>query len=285
MRSAGDFPCTPAALLHNESGNTSAFSFRKDESDMLTNVLLGCAFLGGAIVLVQLIASVLAFGAGHAFHLHHHGGGGAVIRAGHSLRGGHAVRGAHLPRSAGKAGKSLAKHAPKQGTAVKAGGRMHWASSWLWGMLNFQAMVAGLAVFGIAGLAATAAGFSTAAVLTTGGVSAFVMMLAVSALFSLMLSLDHDATVRIEDAVGAMGTVYLSIPGGASGQGKVIVKFHERLMEFPAVTPQETPLTAGQQIIVVNVLKPSTMEVISAEKYLTDTGAASPHSVGAAPTN
>ncbi|MGN6367807.1 MAG: hypothetical protein ACTHN5_06060 [Phycisphaerae bacterium] len=247
---------------------------------MLTNILLGCAVLGGAIVLVQVVASVFAIGAGHAFHLHHHGGGGAVMRGGHGLHGGHVVRGGHLLKSVGKTGKSPAAHAPQQQASVHGGRGMHWGSAWLWGMLNFQAIVAGVAVFGIGGLAAKSGGFSTGVVLAAGGVAAFVVMLGVTGLFSLMLSMDHDATVRVEEAVGAMGTVYLSIPGGDVGQGKVMVKLQERLMEFPAVTLQERPLATGEQIIVVNVRKPSTMEVVSAERYLTDTGAIS---VGTAP--
>ena len=146
----------------------------------------------------------------------------------------------------------------------------HWAVSLLWGMLNFQAIVAGIAVFGLSGLAATAGAFSTGVIVGIGALSAFVMMLAVAGVFSLMVNMDSDNTLRLEDAVGAMGTVYLSIPANNGGQGKVTVTLQQRLVEFAAVTKQEKALAAGDKIMIINVLAPSVMEVIPAEKYLAE---------------
>ncbi|HUO10940.1 MAG TPA: hypothetical protein VM008_21750 [Phycisphaerae bacterium] len=226
---------------------------------MLTTILLGCAVAGGAVVLAQVVAGALAFGAGHGFHVHHHGVGGHVG----SHHGGFRVL-----RSLGK---GAGKHAVRGQVSAGAKANVNHVASWLWGMLNFQAIVAGIAVFGMSGLAATAAGVSDVVVLVIGLVSAFVMMLVVASVFSMMLSMEYDATVHVEDAVGALGTVYLSIPPHHDGQGKVTIKLQQRLMEFAAVTPQETPLATGEQVIVVKVGPSSVMEVVSAEKYLADT--------------
>lgn len=223
---------------------------------MLTTVLMCCAFIGGAIVVVQLVTAALAMGAGHALHLHHHGGGGGGGGRVVAHRGGHHFKA--LP-------KGGARHTAQHAAASV---HSHWAMSLLWGMLNFQALVAGIAVFGLSGLAATAAAFSTVLIVGIGASSAFVMMLAVAAVFSLMANMDSDNTLRIEDAVGAMGTVYLSIPANNEGQGKVTVTLQQRLVEFAAVTKQERALAAGDKIMVINVVGPSVMEVISAEKYL-----------------
>ncbi len=179
-----------------------------------------------------------------------------------------------LPGQGAKQGAALT-HVPAGMTHVQGAGGvgMHWAVSLLWGMLNFQAMVAGIAVFGLSGLAAVAAGLATALVLSIGIGSAFVMMLGVAAIFNLMLNMDEDGTLRLEDAVGATGTVYLSIPANNGGQGKVMVTLQERSMEFAAVTRAEKALATGEKIIVVNVLKPSVMEVVPAEKFLAETSA------------
>jgi hypothetical protein len=239
---------------------------------MLTTVLLCCAFIGGAILVVQLVMAALAMGAGHGLHLHHHhGGGGRML--GH--RGGpRMLKG--MP-SHGVKHAAAVTHAPAGMTHVHGDGHsgagMHWAVSLLWGMLNFQALVAGIAAFGLSGLAAVAAGLATAFVLSIGIGTAFVIMLGVAAIFHLMLNMDEDGTLRLEDAVGAMGTVYLSIPANNGGQGKVTVTLQQRHVEFAAVTLQERPLAAGEKIIVVNVLKPSVMEVVPAEKFLAETSA------------
>jgi len=173
-----------------------------------------------------------------------------------------------------RAVKALARPAVKgpahQNTSHVAVGD-HRLFSWLHNMLNFQGIVAGITVLGLAGLAASAAKLPDLVALLIGVAASLVMMALVAGFFGVMVGMDDDCTVRLEDAVGTLGTVYLSIPARNEGQGKVTLNLQERLMEFPAVTFQEAPLSTGQKILVVAVQKPTVMEVVSAEKYLSDT--------------
>jgi hypothetical protein len=223
---------------------------------MMTTFFMICAVIGGAIVLAQLALSLFAFGAGHSIHVHHHA-------AGH----------AHAPRGPAKTFKLHLKSAPKSANTSNA----HHADSsiffWLQCMFNFQGLVAGATVLGLAGLSATAAHLSPLLALLIAAGAAIVMMALVAACFSFMTNMEHDGTVQIDQAVGIVGTVYLSIPPKNEGQGKITLTLQHRTMEFPAVTLHDEPLPAGRQALVVAVQKSSVMEVVSADKFLNDTHA------------
>jgi len=245
---------------------------------MLTFFII-CALGGGTIVLAQLILSVFAIGGGHGLHLHHHAGpavhqGPALPRA-HAFRLGHHAAPAtpHAPAPALRPVAQAAApkaHINRTHTPHAAALRDHWAVSYLLGIFNLQGIVAGATVLGFAGLAASSAQLTLAVTLTIALASALAMMLIVGTLLRFMVTMDSDNTVQLEQAVGQLGTVYLSIPSAGAGQGKITVTLQHRMMEFPAITPQATPLSAGDQVIVVSVQKPAVMEVVSAEKYLRD---------------
>lgn len=61
-------------------------------------------------------------------------------------------------------------------------------------------------------------------------------------------------------AVGCQGTVYLTIPGERSGEGKVQITINNAVREYAALTDSDT-LKTGTPIRVVEVLSPSTLLV------------------------
>ncbi|MEM2082289.1 MAG: hypothetical protein QXK34_00940 [Candidatus Bathyarchaeia archaeon] len=77
----------------------------------------------------------------------------------------------------------------------------------------------------------------------------------------LLVRLKHDGTVRIERAMGKRATVYVPIPGGNHGAGKVQIRLQKRIMEFLAVTAWQQPLPTGTQVEVVDVVNHNTLEV------------------------
>ncbi len=126
-------------------------------------------------------------------------------------------------------------------------------------LLGVRALSAGLTFFGIGGLAGYATPLGPAAALPLalfmGGGAAVAVAVAMRAL----LRMESDGTVRIERAVGEPATVYLSIPGGRAGMGKVHLKLQDRLVEYQALSAH--PLPTGAQVIVVDVVGPDTVEV------------------------
>ncbi len=149
-----------------------------------------------------------------------------------------------------------------------AGGHDHGSgSSWLFGMISFRAVVAALTAFGLGGLATHASGAQPAASLAFAVACAFASMFLVALLTHSMRHLDDDGTLRVADAVGKTGTVYITIPGQKSGTGKVTLSLQNRTVELQALTPRES-LPTGTKIVVTAVLGTDTVEVATAPDAL-----------------
>ena len=192
---------------------------------MTETIYLGCAVVGGTLLLCQFLLGLLGFG-------DHHDVGGDV----HDVGGDH--HDAHGSHDAD--------------------------ASWFIGVLTFRSVVAALTFFGLAGLTGTLnfhmeqpVAFAFAAV---SGVGA---LLGVSYLMKLLHRLKSDGTVHIERAVGLNGTVYLTIPAGKKGAGKVTLNLQNRTVEYQAVTTMAA-LPTGAAIVVTAVVGPDTVEVAPA---------------------
>jgi hypothetical protein len=136
-------------------------------------------------------------------------------------------------------------------------------SNWLFGVITFRTMVAAVAFFGLGGLAGQYAAWEpgkTMLLAIAGGVGA---MFLVHWVMRSLFYLSEDGTVRIQEAVGQIGSVYLRIPGERSGVGKVTVNVQGRSMEFEAVTAHAA-LPTGSRVVVTHVLDGETVEVAPA---------------------
>jgi hypothetical protein len=139
-------------------------------------------------------------------------------------------------------------------------------STWLFGVISFRTVVAALAFFGLAGLAGLESQqppLVTGAVAIAAGLAA---MYGVHGLMRVLYRLGHDGTVKIERSVGQRGTVYVPIPGGRSGTGKIQLQVQNRIMEYQAVTSNPDKLSTGAKVVVVSVVTPTTVEVELAQE-------------------
>jgi hypothetical protein len=190
-----------------------------------------CAVVGGVLIVCQFLLTMLGLGG-------HHDVGGHDV-AGHDFSG-HDV--GH---------DSSADHGHDA---------QHGHSNRLLGVLTFRTVVAGLAFFGLAGLAATEAGIDPAPAAVLAVAAGLAALLLVAWLMRTLSRMNVDGTVRIERAVGATGTVYLSIPGSKAGAGKVHVSVQHRTLEYKAVTARDQ-LPTGAKVVVVGVVAADTVEV------------------------
>jgi hypothetical protein len=128
-------------------------------------------------------------------------------------------------------------------------------------LFSVRALAAGLAFFGIGGLAGLATGLGGIVawpLAIAGGVAAAV---AVAFVMRAMLRLEDDGTVQLHGAVGVSGTVYLTVPAARSGAGKVHLTLQNRTVELQAVTRNDVPLPTGARILVIDVVGPDVVEV------------------------
>ncbi len=128
---------------------------------------------------------------------------------------------------------------------------------------TFKTVTAGVAFFGLAGMACRSAGWSVSAQLGAASACGLVAVYAVYFMIRALSSFNHNGSIKTASAVGATGSVYLTIPGARQGRGKVTIVQQERSMEYDAVTDAKEPLQNGAPIVVLEVLNDSLLLVAS----------------------
>lgn len=134
-------------------------------------------------------------------------------------------------------------------------------STWLFGVLSFKTVVAALAFFGIAGLAAESAGLGSAGSMVIAIIFGLAAMYTVHWVMLFIYRLGVDGTTKISDAVGLSGKVYVPIPGQHLGQGKIQMQLNDQIVEYAAMTAETEKMSTGTPVRVVRVIDDSTLEV------------------------
>jgi hypothetical protein len=130
-------------------------------------------------------------------------------------------------------------------------------------LLSVRSMAAAAAVFGATGLALERfiPAFIAAMPALIAGFGAAVLN---AYLTRLMLRVQSDGSLRLADAIGATGTVYLPVPGSNAGAGIVQFALQGRTVELRAVTRESAALPTGTPVLVVSVDPAGeTVEVVS----------------------
>jgi len=195
----------------------------------MTTIILFCALVGGTILLCQFVLTLLGLGvsdladtAPDDLDLSDDTGADDAAESGDDAHGHH---GGHAD-----------------------------LSTWLFGVISFRTLVAAIAFFGLAGMAASSAELSLTNQLLIAVACGVGAMYLVHWLMSLLYRLGEDNTVRINRAIGREGTVYLSVPAGKTGHGKIQLNLQGRMMEYEAVTSDPSNLPAGARVVVVGVV-------------------------------
>jgi hypothetical protein len=194
-------------------------------------VYLTCFLVGGPLLVVQFLLSLLGFG-------HQHDAGGD-----HDVHGGD--HDAHN-----------SDHHDAHGTGHDG------YVTWFVGLLTLRTIAAALTFFGLAGMkASTDFDWPLAlAVALAGGGAAFAMA---AWMMKMLNKLKADGTVRMERAVGKNGTVYLTVPANKAGAGKITLNLQNRTVEYQAIT-SAGELPTGAKIVVTAIVSPDTVEVVLA---------------------
>lgn len=136
-------------------------------------------------------------------------------------------------------------------------------------LFSIRALSAGIAFFGLGGVAAMKFGLPSFLVASVALVLGALAMAGVALLLRGMTRLESDQTFRLAAAVGHSGEVYLSIPESRSGTGKIHITLQERVMELDAITPDEG-IPTGSRVLVIDTIAPATVIVVSQPRILED---------------
>jgi hypothetical protein len=181
-----------------------------------------CAGVGGTLVLLQFLAGAIGLGGDHADAADHG-----------DISGDHGADGHDAD---------------------------HGDGNWFLGLLTFRAVCAAITFFGLGGLVASYYQLETPAQLGSAFLAGFAALYLVATMMKALYRLKAEGTVRIDNALGQTGTVYLRVPGQRAGAGKVTLNLQSRTVELEAYTAADE-LPTGTPIRVVAVLGPSSVEV------------------------
>jgi len=115
--------------------------------------------------------------------------------------------------------------------------------------------------FGWGGGMALDAGFALFAALLIALVAGGIIMAIIVFMFRTIIAMKSDGTMRIADAVGAVGTVYITLPPDKAAGGQVTVTFSGRQETFAALNSSPRPLPSGEKIRVTAVVDGRTLLV------------------------
>ncbi|WOD44890.1 hypothetical protein [Hwangdonia lutea] len=119
--------------------------------------------------------------------------------------------------------------------------------------ITFKNLVGFFTIFGWSGIACIEAGLSTPLTIVISFLSGLLMMTIMAAMFYFMRKLTDSGTLNYNNAIGAIGEVYLTVGANRSKMGKVSVSVQGSLRELDALTDSFTALQSGTIIKVVDV--------------------------------
>ena len=198
----------------------------------MSTIFLFCAVIGGTILVCQSLMTLVGLGGDHGggdhdFSMDHGGAPAGDHDLGHDGDGDHS-----------------ADH----------------GSAGVFRMLTLRTAVAAIAFFGLTGLATKAADWDDAQSVVTAVCVGALAMWGVHQMMQTVARLRADGTVRLREAVGRTGSVYLRIPANDQGMGKIHLTLKNQTVELSACsTGKEIP--TGNSVRVLRVLGPDLVEV------------------------
>jgi len=120
--------------------------------------------------------------------------------------------------------------------------------------LTLKNVMAFLTIFGWTGIVCLDKEFSVGSTLTISILAGLTMMLIMTFLFFWISKLAESGTLKIENAIGNIGEVYLSIGANRSRIGKISIDVQGAKRELNALTDNDQDLKQGEVIKVVEVI-------------------------------
>jgi hypothetical protein len=135
------------------------------------------------------------------------------------------------------------------------------STNWFYEIISIRTLAAGATFFGLIGMGGMTWDFSPAGSLVMATAAGAGAMYGVYWLYKQVYRLQHSGTENIRNAIGAAAVVYVPIPAKRGGAGKVTFKLQNRLVEYLAVTDDDTKLATGEKVDIVAIVGPDTVRV------------------------
>jgi len=119
---------------------------------------------------------------------------------------------------------------------------------------TFKNVMAFFTLFGWTGIVCLDNGYTTGTSITIATIAGVAMMLLLSFIFLWISKLAESGTLKITNAIGEVGEVYLSVGANRSKIGKITIDVQGSKRELSALTDSETDLKQGDVIKVTEVV-------------------------------
>ncbi|MFT6150397.1 MAG: hypothetical protein ACJAUH_003102 [Saprospiraceae bacterium] len=136
-------------------------------------------------------------------------------------------------------------------------------------VLSVRSFIAFFTFFGWTGVLVLNNGVSGLWAVGFGAIAGIAAMLIVGYMMYLFARLQDDGSVFDPyEALDEVGTVYMKIPAGQQGSGKVQIKLQGSIKEVEAVTRDGEPIPMGTAVRIIDILDEKIMIVEPLDKYL-----------------
>jgi hypothetical protein len=129
---------------------------------------------------------------------------------------------------------------------------------------TFKNVIAFFTIFGWTGITCIDNGFSDLSTIVISTIAGLVMMVLNSLLFYWMGKMAESGTLKITNAIGVVGEVYIPIGANRSKMGKIHIKVQGSLRELEAITDADEDLKTSTLIRVTEVVS---SELLLVEKF------------------
>ena len=126
---------------------------------------------------------------------------------------------------------------------------------------SIRGIVAFFTLFGWVGVVLAGHGINSALVFIIAFISGLIGMLIIALLFYSITKLQCSGNIKIKNAIGQIGQVYIPIPANMSGKGKIQVTLQDSLSEIYAMTEGNERLSTGSMVLVVDAIDANTLLV------------------------
>lgn len=127
--------------------------------------------------------------------------------------------------------------------------------------ISVKNIVAFFAVFGWSGIGFINAGMAPWLVILLAVFCGLLMMLLMGTLFYLMSRLAENGTLKMNNAIGKLGEVYLRIPAQRGGMGKVQISVQGSVRTLDAITDDLDTISTAAIVQVIDVIDDSILLV------------------------
>jgi membrane-bound ClpP family serine protease len=127
---------------------------------------------------------------------------------------------------------------------------------------SVSSMTAFLCFFGWVGFLLKQGGVWSLPTFVIAFVAGSIAFFAVAFLLHFFRQMAHSGNIKVKNAVGEIGTVYITIPSGKNQTGAVIVSIDGRRREYRAMTEDGTEIESGDRVKVTGLLDTRTLIVM-----------------------